>query len=125
MATSSDPRHRAWDDIHDLLPAGWQVGPVTHDPGLPGWTVTARSRKTGRGGKPPDTITGQGEDELAALTYLALKLRELDRADRMADMERRARLAYYRGAQDGSFEATGAPMTSEVQDRVIERYPPD
>ena len=35
--------------------------------------------------------------------------------DVMAELERRARLAYYRGAQDASREATGGPMSAEVQ----------
>jgi hypothetical protein len=124
MEDVSDPRHRAWDDIHDLLPAGWQVGPAlfSHDPSRPAWGVAAHGPVRGRR-KPPESIDAEGEDELAALTYLAIKLRELDRADRMAQIERRARLAYYRGAQDASRAATGEPMSAELQARVIERFP--
>jgi hypothetical protein len=68
--------------------------------------------------KPPSTI--DAEDELAALPYLVLASPDLDQ---MAEMERRARLAYDQGAEDGSREAKGAPMTPEVQEPVIERFP--
>jgi hypothetical protein len=34
---------RAWSDVHDLMPEDWQVGPLTYDPGVKGWSVTART----------------------------------------------------------------------------------
>jgi hypothetical protein len=37
-------------------------------------------------------------------------------------LERRTRLAYYQGAQDAAHEATGEPMTAEVEERVIARF---
>jgi hypothetical protein len=40
-----DPRHRAWDDIHDLLPEGWQVGPTSYEPGQRKWTVAMSWRR--------------------------------------------------------------------------------
>ena len=57
----TDPRHRAWDDIHDLLPAGWHVGPASSatTPSRPVWTVTAHGPVRGRR-KPPETITRRG-----------------------------------------------------------------
>jgi len=39
------PRERAWGDIHELLPAGWRVGPPTYEQGRDRWSVTARSTK--------------------------------------------------------------------------------
>ena len=36
-------REAAWDAVYEALPAGWTVGPPTYDPGVPGWSVTARS----------------------------------------------------------------------------------
>ncbi len=36
-------REAAWNAVHEALPAGWTVGPPTYDPGVPGWSVTARS----------------------------------------------------------------------------------
>jgi hypothetical protein len=97
-----DPRHRAWDDIHDLLPEGWQVGPTSYEPGRRKWTVAAHAMKRGRRLKPPETIVGEGEDELAALTYLVLALREYNRPGQMAALERRMRLAYYQVAEEQS-----------------------
>jgi hypothetical protein len=35
---TGDPRHRAWADIHDLLPEGWAVGPSSYEPGRRKWT---------------------------------------------------------------------------------------
>ena len=42
---TTDARERARDDIHALLPDGWQVARPTQDPGRLAWTVEARSRK--------------------------------------------------------------------------------
>ena len=52
-------REAAWDAVHEALPAGWTVGPPTYDPGVPGWSVTARSVAYGRH-RPPQTVTGTG-----------------------------------------------------------------
>jgi hypothetical protein len=57
-----------WNEIHDLLPEWWQVGPAAFDPGRQRWSVTARSPKYGGWLRPPATITGEGEDEVAALS---------------------------------------------------------
>ena len=77
MPAAMTSRERAWNDIHDLLPERWQVGPATFDPGRHRWSVTARSPKYSGRLRPPATASGDGEDEVAALTDLALKLREL------------------------------------------------
>ena len=54
-----DPRDRAWDDIHDLLPARWHFGPPTYEPGLHTWTVVVRAPNTGRRNlRPPKLIAG-------------------------------------------------------------------
>ena len=55
-------REAAWDAVHEALPAGWTVGPPTFDPGVPGWSVTARTVAYSRL-KPPQTVTGTGVDE--------------------------------------------------------------
>jgi len=62
------PRERAWDDIRDLLPEWCQVGPDTFDPGRRRLSVTARSPKYSGRVRPPATVTGEGEDDVAALT---------------------------------------------------------
>jgi hypothetical protein len=35
-------REDAWDAVHEALPAGWRVGPSTYDPGISGWSISAR-----------------------------------------------------------------------------------
>ena len=56
-------REAAWDAVHEALPAGWTVGPPTYDPGVRGWSVTARSLAHSRH-RPPQTVTGTGVDEI-------------------------------------------------------------
>jgi hypothetical protein len=65
--------------------------------------VTARSKAPGRG-KPPITVTGTGPDEAAALRALDDRLRGVPQPDRsrMAERERRFRLAYLEGAEEQS-----------------------
>ena len=68
----TDPakRERAALDVLNRLPDWWAVGPTSYDPGIGRWSYTARGPHPGRG-KYPETITGTGEDELAAMTDLA------------------------------------------------------
>lgn len=119
---AADPRHRAWDDIHGLLPVGWHVGPTTYEPGRRRWTVVARGPNTGNRLRPPQTIAGEGEDELHALTELALALRAFNRQGQLADIERRARIAYLAGAEEWSHSALGRGLRVEELHGVIERY---
>jgi hypothetical protein len=74
---------------------GWTVGPPTFNPGVPGWSVTARSVAHSRR-KPPQMVTGTGVDETAALRALDDRLRGVPQpqGSRMAELERRIRLAY-------------------------------
>src|SRR6478735_5047612 len=74
----------AWDAVHEALPAGWTVGPPTYDPGVSGWSVTARTVSAGRG-KPPRTVIGTGPDEAAALRDLDDRLLRRPAAGRLAD----------------------------------------
>jgi hypothetical protein len=74
-------RDAAWDAVHEALPARWAVGPVTYDPvvlrddgQMGAFRVTARGPHPGRG-KVPQTVTGTGEDETAALRVLHATLR--------------------------------------------------
>ena len=62
-------REAAWDAVHEALPAGWTVGPPTFDPGVPGWSVTARTVAASRR-RPPQTVTGTGVDDTRALRNL-------------------------------------------------------
>jgi hypothetical protein len=74
------------------------------DPGIGRWLVTARGRHPGRG-KAPETITGTGEDELAAMADLRILLDERTAPDRAASLEARSRAAFLDGAEAQSREA--------------------
>ena len=96
----TDPakRERAALDVLALLPEWWAVGPTSYDPGIGRWSFTARGPHPGRG-KYPETITGTGEDELAAMTDLRIRLDERRRVDKLADIDRHARAALLEGAE--------------------------
>jgi hypothetical protein len=79
MTTS---RERAWDDIHDLLPEGWRASAASFDATAHRWTVACRSPKYSGRLRPPAVVCGHGGDEVAALTNLAIRLRELRDAER-------------------------------------------
>ena len=86
----TDPakRERAALDVLKLLPEWWALGPTSYDPGIGRWTYTARGPHPGRG-KYPETITGIGEDELAAMIDLLIRLDERRRDEKLAEIERR------------------------------------
>jgi hypothetical protein len=106
-------REAAWDAVHEALPAGWTVGPPTYDPGVPGWSVTARSVAYSRS-TPPQTVTGTGVDETAALRNLEDRLRGVPQPNgsRMAECERRIRLAYLEGPRNGRARRPAAARAS-------------
>ena len=58
------------------------MGRLSYDPGRHCWTIVARSpQPVGRRGR-PEYLEGAGEDEDAALTYLALALDERRNAEK-------------------------------------------
>ena len=118
-------RDDAWDAVHEALPAGWTVGPPTFDPGVPGWSVTARTGDYSRI-KRPQTVTGTGEDEVevAALRALDDRLRGVPQpqGSRMAERERRIRLANLEGAEEWSREMTGRGQTEGELEGVVRRF---
>lgn len=120
---SNHLREEAWGAIHEALPARWNVGPVTFDPGRPAWSVTARGPHPGRG-KAPQTVSGTGEDEVAALRDLDGRLRGVPHPDggRMDELRRRLRLAYVDGAETWQRENVGRSLTRDELGRVIGRY---
>ena len=122
----TDPakRERAALDVLELLPEWWAVGPTSYDPGTGRWTWTARGRHPGRG-KAPETITGTGEDELAAMIDLRIRLDERRRAEKVAEIERRGRAAFLEGAEERSRAVEGRPLTADELERVTKRYPRD
>lgn len=116
-------RDAAWDAVHEALPAGWTVGPPTYDHGVRGWSVTARTIAYSRR-KPPQTVTGTGADETTALRDLDDRLRGVPQPDgsRMAERERRLRLAYLEGAEAWSREVAGRGLTGDELDGVVRRF---
>ena len=123
----ADPREPAWFAVHDALPAYWQVGPVTFDPGRGAFSVTARAPHLGRG-KMPVTVSGAGDTEIAALVDLHGRLtgmpRPADDEAKRAELNRRLRQAFYRGAEDHAAK-DGRRLAADELDRVLGRYPGD
>ena len=107
----NDPakRERAALDVLALLPEWWAVGPTSCDPGTGRWTWTARGRHPGRG-KTPESITGTGLDELAAVIDIRIRLEERRRPDQIA--EKRGRAAFLEGAEERSRTVEGRPLTA-------------
>ena len=67
-------RERAALDVLELLPYRLALGP-TATSGIGRWSYSARGPHPGRG-KHHETITGTGEDEIAAMTDLRIRLDE-------------------------------------------------
>jgi hypothetical protein len=124
--TDTDEREAAWFAIHEALPPFWHVAPVTYDPGIRAWQVSAVGRHPGRG-KIPQSVTGTGDDEIAALRDLDDKLRGRPRpaeeAAQRAALERRLRLAFYLGVEEWWQEKTGEPIGVEPLRGALDRYP--
>jgi hypothetical protein len=117
----TDGRESAWSAVREALPARWRVGAVTHDPGvvradglMGAFSVTARGPHPGRG-KMPVTVSGTGEDEVAALRDLDDRLRGVPAPDgsRMDELGRRLRLAYIDGAESWTHANAGRGMTRD------------
>jgi hypothetical protein len=106
----------------ELLPYRWALGPTSYDPGIGRWSYTARAPHPGRG-KMPETITGTGEDELAAMIDLRIRLAERQRDEKLAEIDRCGRAAFLEGAEERSRTAEGRPLTAYELERVTKRYP--
>lgn len=93
--------------IHEALPAGPSAR--RHMTSVSAAGGTARSRADGRN-RPPQTVTGTGVDETAALRNLDDRLSGVPQPNgsRMAERECRILLAYLEGAEGWSRETTGA-----------------
>ena len=120
----TDPakRERAALDVLDLLPDRWALGPTSYDPGIGRWSYTARGPHPGRG-KMPETITGTGEDELAAMIDLRIRLAERRRDEKLAEIDRRGRAAFLDGAERGLVASWVDGLTADEFERVRSRYP--
>ena len=64
-----------------------------------------------------------GEDELAAMTDLRIRLDERRRAVKLEAIDRRGRAAFLEGAEAQSHAAEGRPLTTYELKRVTKRYP--
>ena len=119
---TADAREAAWSAVHEGLRARWQVGPVTYSPERHAWSVTAVGPHPGRG-KMPQTVSGAGEDETAALRDLNDLLRGIPHPDggRMDELRRRLRLAYVDGAVEWSREHSGRRLTADELAGVVRR----
>jgi hypothetical protein len=120
---SVSEREAAWGAVHEALPARWRVGPVTFDPGRHAWSVTACGPHPGRG-KHPETVSGTGEDEIAALRALDDCLRGVPHPDRdrLEELRRRLRLAYVQGAEDWARGHMGRDLTGDELAGVVTRF---
>ena len=106
----------AWDAVHEALPARWRVGPVTYDPGvvrpdgmMGAFSVTARGPQPGRG-KAPQTVSGTGEDETAALWPWDARLRGRDNAGgNLEALRQRLRLATSTARRNGRARTSAGP----------------
>src|SRR3954468_22233738 len=116
-------REEAWDAVHEALPAGWRVGPVTYSPAIPGYSVSAVSGGYSRT-KRPQTVQGTGDTEAAALRSLDDRLRGVPQPNgsEMAAREQRIRLAYVEGAEEWSRENAGRPLTEAQFEAVVRRF---
>lgn len=121
-AQAAAKREQAWNDIHDLLPDGWRASAASFDPGTHRWTVACRSPKHSGRLRAPAVLRGDGEDEVAALTHLAVQLRGLRNAERRMRLEAKTRAAYHHGAEEFSRGTLGRPLTQDELDRILERY---
>jgi hypothetical protein len=100
------------------------VGPVSlADPTLGRYSVTARGPHPGRG-KIPQSVSGTGEDETAAVRDLGDRLRGVPKPDggRMDVLRRRLRLAYVEGAETWTRENVGRGLKADELGRVIARF---
>jgi hypothetical protein len=115
-------REEAWDAVHEALPARWAVGLPSQHPSSMTWSITARGPHPGRG-KHPQTVTGSGEDETAALRDLDDRLRgSAMPVGRMDDLRARLRLAYVAGAEEWTRGDLGRGMTREELDGIVTRF---
>ena len=122
VMTALSRRERAALDVLKLLPDGWLVGRACWNPGTRRWAVTAREQHRDHG-RAPKTISGIGEDDVAALTDLCIRLDERRRVDKLEAIDRRGRVAFLEGADVQSQTAEGRPLTADELERVTRRYP--
>ena len=65
----------AWNAARDVLPAGWTIARPEYFPERRSWAVSARGPQPSKRGQAPEYVSGEGDDEAAAMRALAAKLR--------------------------------------------------
>jgi hypothetical protein len=86
------------------------------------FSVTARGPHPGRG-KAPVTVSGTGEDEIAALSAFDARLRgREDAGGNLGALRRRLRIAYVSGAEECTRENVGRQMSGQELAGFLERY---
>ena len=115
--------HEAWDALYDSLPGRWHIGKPSYDSRLAAWSVSAWGPQPGRG-QGPQTVTGVGHSEVAALRDLDARLRAASRSnhDRIEELRGELRMAYIEGAEAFSRETFDRALTPEELRRVLGRY---
>ena len=69
-------REAAWDALRDALPKGWRTGPPSYNPATQLVEIVAMGPKVGgQHGPPPESVSGFGVDEAAAVRDLEARLR--------------------------------------------------
>ena len=71
----------------------------------------------------PETMTGTGEDELAAMAYLAILLRDLRHSGTATASDRWQRAAFLEGPEEDSRRRLGRGLTHRELERVLRAYP--
>jgi hypothetical protein len=76
-------------------------------------------------GKIPQTVTGTGDDETAALRDLDDRLRGIPKPDgtRMDELRQRLRLAYIEAAEEWTRDNVGRGLTGHELEGVLTRFP--
>lgn len=106
------------------MPARWTVGQPSHDPGRPGWSISAVGPNGGRG-ELPTFVSGVGPNEISAVRDLDAQLRgEWSEGPRKLDeLRARMRLAYVEGAEDWARNELHRRLTNDELAGVISRFP--
>ena len=70
-----DECEAAWSELLDLLPPNWRTGRPSFDPAEQLWEIAAMGPKQGgRHGPPPESVSGFGVDEAAAVRDFGRRL---------------------------------------------------
>jgi hypothetical protein len=120
----SEAINNAWDALFDAVPARWHVGRPSFDPERGAWVVTAWGPSRGRS-RTPQSVSGMGEDEAAALRDLNDRLPRVPEPNgrRIEELRRRLRKAYVDGAEALARETFDRGLTTDELGRIIGRYP--